>query len=482
MYKKVKNFLFINSSDKQTVVKNTFWLFLSEAGMRILKLFIFIYAARKLGTSEWGVFSYILALIGVFSTISDIGINSILTREVAKKSEDGKQYISTSFFLKLILSFTASISFLIFAFLTKNTSEIKVLLPIAAIILFLDSMREFGFAINRAFEKMETEAFAKVTSVLVLVIFGFIFISQNHSALSFLNAYLMGSIFGIIIMYITLRNYFSKIYQTYDKNYLLPILKEAWPIAVISGFGIIMANIDTIFLGMFRGNSEIGIYAAAQKPVQLMYIIPGLLSTALLPIFSRMAKNNIEKTNEIINKTIKLTILISAPIVIGGIILGTPIINFLFGQQYIESAPLFKIMITAIITGSIGGIVSNALFAQNKQKKIMYYIIIGAIINFILCFSLIPFFGMYGAAISVTISSILINVLLFTNFKKDNSLKINFELIKMIFALFTMIISIFIFQKFINIILLLILSSIIYVISLIILRESFVSNLIDRLF
>ncbi|MEI6316772.1 MAG: flippase [bacterium] len=479
--KKIKQFLFVNSSEKQTVIKNTFWLFVSEVGMRVLKLFIFIYAARTLGVSEWGVFSYVLALIGIFATISDIGVNSILTREVAKKNEDGKQYISTSFFLKIILSLIACIAFSIFALFVKNTSEIKSLLPIAIIILLLDSIREFGFSINRAFEKMETEAFTKLIATIVLVISGFIFISRSHTALSFIDSYLVGSIFGATIMYFSLRSHFLEITKNFNKNYLFPILKEAWPIAIISGFGIIMSNIDTVFLGIFRGNTEIGIYSAAQKILPIVYIIPALLSTALLPIFSRLTKTDPSKINSLTSKTIKTTILISVPFVIGGIILGTPLITVLFGQQYIQSAPLFKIMILALVTGSIGNILSNVLFAQNQQKKIMHFIIIGAITNFVLCFSLIPFLGTYGAVFSVVISQTLINVLLIIDFKKNNSTKINLELKKTVIALLALTISIIFLQKFVNLYLTILLSSGVYLATLVALKEQIITDIYDIL-
>ena len=62
MFKKIKQFLFKNSSAKQTVAKNTFWLSVSNFGGRIIKAVIIIYAARVLGTAGYGVFSYALTL------------------------------------------------------------------------------------------------------------------------------------------------------------------------------------------------------------------------------------------------------------------------------------------------------------------------------------------------------------------------------------------------------------------------------------
>ena len=41
----LKQFLFSNTSNKQTALKNSFWLTVSEVGSRLIKLAVFVYAA-----------------------------------------------------------------------------------------------------------------------------------------------------------------------------------------------------------------------------------------------------------------------------------------------------------------------------------------------------------------------------------------------------------------------------------------------------
>jgi len=50
---KIKNFLFKNTSTKQTVAKNTAWLFIGEMLGRILKLVVIVFATRVLGVNGW---------------------------------------------------------------------------------------------------------------------------------------------------------------------------------------------------------------------------------------------------------------------------------------------------------------------------------------------------------------------------------------------------------------------------------------------
>lgn len=401
---KIKKFLFVNTSNKQTIIKNTFWLFVGEIGVRLLKLVVFVYAARKLGASEWGVFSYVLALMSMFAIISDIGVNSVIQREVAKKGKDIQKYISTSFFIKIGLSFIASLALFSILLFTKESNPIKILIPITAIILFFDSIREFGFSINRAFEKMEVEAFTKIIATVLLIILSYIFISQNPKSISLSYAYLISGILGVLIMYLTLKKHFKKTLSNYNPKLIMIIIKEAFPIAIVSVIGTITSNIDMIILGWFTDSQHIGLYSAAQKPIQIIYLIPSLLSTAIFPLFSRLANNDQNKAKSVIKKSLRFSLFIAILINLVVFLIGGTIFKLIFGYQYIESIPIFKIMSLAIITGAPGIIMSNALFALGQQKKLIKYIILTLITNLFLCLILVPRFNILGAAIAVTLS------------------------------------------------------------------------------
>ncbi len=415
--RRIIKFLFLNTNNNQIIIKNTIWLFLGEFGIRILKLFIFIYAARKLGAEEWGIFSYTMALMSIIAVISDIGINSVLIKKIAGQKENNV-YISTGIILKIILSLLSSIVFISLIFLIKNQNPIKILIPIMSIVLFIDSLREFGFTLNRIFEKMEIEAIIKLFTTIILVIFSFIFIRYNNTAISLSYSYLVSGIVGLLIAYFFSKKYIIKPIKNFDKKLLLPIFKEAWPLAIFSIFGIIITNIDTIILGLYKNSYSVGIYSVAQKPIQLLYLIPSLIGTVSLPIFSRMILVDKEKIDDLLKKLFKFIYLFIIPVTLIGILFGKQIMLFLFGLEYTKSGDLFKIMILAIPFMSAGIILSNILFIKGYQKKIAKSIIIATLVNFILCIILIPKIDFYGAAISITISQIINNFLIIWDARK----------------------------------------------------------------
>lgn len=417
MFKKIKNFLLQNTSDKQTVIKNTIWLSIGEIGVRVLKLALFIYAARVLGVTEWGIFSYALAMIGIFSIFSDIGINSILLREVAQKTEKVSLYISHGFFIKLGLSIISSLLLVGFTLIFGKES-IKEIIPIVAILLFIDSMREFGFALNRATEKMETEAFVKIISTIILITTSGIAIYKSPTAQSLIFGYVIGASIGIVLLFISIKKFYIHISLNIKKDTVLFVLKEAFPIGIVAVFGTILISTDTLILGQLRDMTEVGYYTAAQKPLQVLSILPVLIASALLPLLSRTAKIDNDRFNIVLRKTMLASVVIISIPTILCILFAPFIITKLFGIEYSPAIiPLQIIAISAI--ASIPSIFfSNALIAKGKQKLLIRFFIIGGLTNIILSLSLIPQYGMYGAAIAYTCAQIISNTYFMTKAKK----------------------------------------------------------------
>src|SRR5574343_1664483 len=93
----IKNKLFTNQHTNQILVKNTFWIGFGEIVSRLLKTIIILYVIRILGVNDWGIFSYTISLCGLFMIFSDMGLSSILTRELAKNVDIQDKYIATSF-------------------------------------------------------------------------------------------------------------------------------------------------------------------------------------------------------------------------------------------------------------------------------------------------------------------------------------------------------------------------------------------------
>ncbi|MBI5732722.1 flippase [Candidatus Jorgensenbacteria bacterium] len=410
MFRKIKSFLFENKNTKQTVLKNSFWLGVGNIGGRLIRALLIIYAARILGTEGYGIFSYALGLAAFFTVFSDIGLSALLTRELVKNPDKSDEYFSTTFVIKFILVIITIFVVIFVAPTFTKLEAAKPLIYLVAILLTFDTFRNFGFAITRAQNRMELEALFLVTTDMAIAIFGAIALFINPSPKTLAISYSLGSAVGFIIMYVVLRKHLNKIFKAFCLNLIRPILSSAWPFAIMGLLGGFMLNIDMIILGWFRNAHELGLYAAAQRPVQLLYVLPALLSTSLFPIISNLiSKHEHGQTKAILEKSIAGVLAFALPITMGGILLGAPIIKLLFGESYFAATLTFQLLMLTIIPIFPGSVIGNAIFAHDKQKIFIVSTFFGSLCNVMLDILLIPSFGIEGSAIATIISQIIAN-------------------------------------------------------------------------
>ena len=439
MLDQARKFLFENQSLRQTALKNAFWLNFGEITSRLIRAIVIIYAARLVGAAGYGVFSYALNLAGLFTIFSDIGISGILTREISKKPESKNQYFSTAFFIKIcLLILNIALVIFIAPFFTK-IKEALPLLPVIAILLAFDSLRDFAFAFVRALEKMQVEAIIKIITNIAIVVLGFLALFISATSYSFTVGYTLGSGFGLAAIIWALKNQFGKIFTNFKKELVFPILSSAWPFALFGLLGGLMINTDMIMLGWYRPSQDLGFYAAAYKPVQLFWIFPALLASSFFPILSRLAHKDNEKFRFVLEKAMVIVFLIGLPLVAGGLMLSHDFIRIIFGNEYLPAVPVFRILLLTVFLIFPGSLIGNAVFCYDKQKKLIGSFFLGALGNVFFNFLLIPIWGIKGAAIATIFTQIISNGFSWRKMKQINDFHILRHLPKIIIATLLMV-------------------------------------------
>ena len=434
MFRSILSFLFENKGTRQTVAKNTTWLFIGEVISRLLRTSLVVYAARVLGTSGWGAFSYALTLATLFGTFSDIGVGAILTREVARGGGNRQKYLSTSFYIKIAL-LGLTLPFIIWlAPAVTNVAQARPLMWLAAFILLFDSLREFGLSLSRALEKMENEALSKIATNLLIMLFGFLLLSRTASPKMLAVSYALGTGIGLLVLIWFLRKNIREFTHHFSPELLKPIFKAALPFAILGVFGVAMMNVDTLMLGWWKSTSDIGLYAASQRILQLIYMLPTLLSAALFPAMARLAHHDAVRFRAILERAISISLLVAIPIAVGGIIIAPEIIRLLFGGSYVPGAATLRILLLTVVVIFPNYFINNAIFAYDRQLRGLKFVIIGAVVNVVGNYFLIPIYGTAGAALATVCAQAVGTLLLWRMLKQINNFVIFPRLGKVIAA------------------------------------------------
>lgn len=483
MLSKLRSFLFYNSGIRQTIVKNIFWLGMTEVGSRLIRAVLIIYAARILGATEYGIFAYVLGFAAFFTLFADLGLNPLLTREISRTADlrYRMRYFSTSFVLKLIfLSFTV----LIIVFLAPRFTNIAAaapLIPLMAFVVFADGVRDFGVSYLRGIERMQTETFIVTLMNTAIMAVGMITLFIAPDAHSLLVAYIIGVGFSALLTIFILRSPFISLFSNFDFSLIRPILHSVWPIVFTGFFGLFVTNVDIIMLGWWYPPEEIGYYSASQRIVQILSTLPALITTGAFPLISRLIKEqNTELLSRLTTKFMSIFFLISLPIAVGGFLLAAPIITFVYGASYIFAAVAFQILILNVLFSFPTGFLNNFVLGYDKQKRLILFVAMSAVLSFLLNLSLIPRYGMQGASLALLISQSFYFFAVLWYVRGIIHFPFLSRLFIIAFATFIMgLVSLFLFLLHIPLLLIILFSILVYGATLLYLREPVVMELIQ---
>ncbi len=420
MLGRLHTLLFKNTSTGQTVIKNTFWLTVSTAVGKLIRSVMVIYAARALGTGEYGIFSYALGLVSIFSLFADIGLTPLLVKDLIRKTGENKtRYVSAIISVKFTLLLFSFLLVVIMAPLVSNFREATVLLPFVALLVLFDNLRSFGFSLLRAENRMEKEARIDITIELVTAIIGFAILLSAPTVKNLVLGYLVGSGIGAVAVISMMKGYFQNLFMNIKKEIVFDVIGSALPYALVGIFGMLMTNIDIFIIGEFMNASAVGLYAAALRPISLLYLIPGFISSAVFPLMNRLNAHHDPAGLERLSGTaMTATLLLAVPIVVGGTIIGGSLVHNIFGPEYAGSIDAFKILLLTIVPIFPGFILTYLLLSKGIRKAPLKATICGALVNVILDLILIPQYGIEGSAVATLSAQIVMNGILLSETRR----------------------------------------------------------------
>lgn len=407
------------------IAKNTSYLLVSQILVYLFGFFYIVYAARYLGTLEFGILSFALAFTSMFGFFVDLGLASITTRDLSRDKSLTKKYVNNIIFLKILLGILTFVLIMsLITFLGYSYMIIQVVLFLAFYFI-LNSFSVFFYSVFQAYEKMEFQAIGQFLNAFLLLIGIFLGIYLNLDVLGFALIYF---IVGFLIFNFNFVMFLNKFFLPkfkVDWNFWKSIVIQAIPFGLSGVFIVIYFSIDTVLLSIIKGDIAVGLYNAPYRLVYALLFIPTAYFSAIFPVMSRFFKDSEDKLKILYQNSFRYMLIFSIPIVIGTTVLAHNIILLIYGSEYIQSVFALQILIWGILCSYIAYAPTYSLYAINKQSIHAKIVLIGMILNIILNLIVIPEFSFIGASIATVFTEFCVMfLLLFYNKKLGNKLSI----------------------------------------------------------
>lgn len=387
-------------------IHNTGWIFLDKILRAVLGLLVGAWVARYLGPSQFGELAYCIAFIAIFQSITNLGLDGIVVREVASQPQRANIVLGTVFHLRLLMGVVIwALALLVYGL--TNTFQGQgiwiVGLVGAGMIFQVADTVDLWFQGNSQ-SKRTVLAKASVYLVSNTVRVGLILMAAPLIAFAAVVA--LESVLTAFTLYFSYKRFpcdgvWKKCYPDAIK-----LLQESWPY-MVSGLAImIYMRIDQLMIKSMLGTYELGIFAVIIPISSLWNMIPVAICVSLAPMFARKRAEGVEIFNVALLKMFRF-FWISCLLVVGVTWLFSGlVIQLMYGQAYINAISVLNIYVLTCIPVFMG--VGQGLWLVNERKPYLSPLqtITGAIVCVLANLLFLPLWGINGAAVAAVLAQV----------------------------------------------------------------------------
>ena len=383
-------------------VSGTIWTLLDIIFNKAIYFIATLFLARLLGPSEFGLIGMIMVFFTIGTTLADSGLSVSLVRT---PNLDDAEYC-TVFYMNLAMSLIAYLFVFVLAPFVADFYAQPILKPLIRIYclgFIITAMRMITQAKLVREMNFKKIAILNVPGNIVGLFVGVWMAMNGYRVWSIVGLHLSTQIVATLMYWVFIKWRPKFIFSVEKMKYHYSF---GYKLMISAQLNTVFDNIYNIIIGKFYSVQSLGYYERAYTlnnyPVS---ILSGVISKVALPLLSQIAEDK-KRTLKVYRKILMLSFFISAPLMLGALVLAKPLFIFFLGDQWIPAVPFFQILCLSYMLYPIHSLNINILSVYGKSnlflkleiiKKMMVVVLVLVTLNF----------GIYGLVWSSVIASVL---------------------------------------------------------------------------
>ena len=387
----------------KSLQKNFLYNVLYQILLVILPLITAPYISRTLGATAVGVYSYTYSVAYYFLLIAMLGIGNHGNRSVAAVRDDREKLNKTFSSIYSLQVMTFSIATLAYAFylvLFVKDNRLIVLLQLIYVTSGLFDIGWLFFGLEQFKLTVARNTLIKISTVVLM----FVFVHKPSDLWKYTLIMSAGTLFSQAYLWLYVKKYvsFKKCSVKEIASNIKPVLILFIPVLAYSIYKVM----DKIMLGNMSSYDQVGFYNNAEKIVNIPMGIITALGTVMLPRMSNIVANGDKKReDDYIRISAKLVTLLSSAIAFGLMGVSSVLAPVFFGDEFIACGEIIRLLSVTVFFIAWANVIRTQYLIPNKRDSIyLTSTMVGAILNLIINWMLIPKYQANGAAFGTIVA------------------------------------------------------------------------------
>lgn len=447
--------------------RNSFVVFLGNAGSKLISIIMLPFYTRHLSTSEFGTSDIISTYSSILLAIVTCCLaEGILLFSKNADNNDKKSFFTSGLCCAGILFGVFSAFCCIIAYSIPDKSWLGTLgkdiwwIYFMTFTMFLQVyVQQFTLSLN----KVTIYSLSGVVLTATLAIFG-LYLVPLYGLKGYLCSIILSNLITFIFNLTVSKSYLYFNISKFNKHHLRQLLKYSIPLIPNSVMWFLLNGINRPIMESTIGLEAVGIYAVANRFPGVIAMLCTVFSSAWG--LSMLEEFNTPDFNRFFNNTIRLLFFI---MIIGGCFLtffSKTIVSIFSTQEYFEAWKYMPILTLAVIFQNFSSLVGGVFMAEKKSIYFFYTSLVGALTSLILTFYFVKFWGLAGICIAVVCSSFFMLISrIYIAWRYISELNIKYYTLMTSLFVLLMTIIIYDFNQWVNLVALFLVSVLILVIN-----------------
>lgn len=393
-----------------------------------------LFLARQLTEAEYGLYFSVTTFVALVIFFRNMGLSETYVKFipesiVRKRAAFAHQLVRFVLAFSIVSSIVlGAIVFSLSGWLATNYFRSEAAGLVIGIVLVSSVVTAFSSTARSLFQSYNKhllfagQYLAENAIVFLLLVGGFFFVAPSAAATA--GAYLATYIIISALFFPIAARLTRHTQRIRSRLPFKRLFRYGFYVMLGSLGSVVILYTDTLILTGYRTLAEVGIYNAVVPTVMLLNFFGTSISQVFTPIAAELwARRARKRLSEGLSFIFTHALMILLPAVILLAVFSRHFLSLLFGESYAAGAAALSILSVATFFIAFYTIAASTLAALGKPKEASTALLLGAALNLVLNFLLIPRMGIDGAAVSSLVSYFLAFLLAFRSLHRHVPLR-----------------------------------------------------------
>jgi O-antigen/teichoic acid export membrane protein len=388
-----------------TTVRQIAWNTATQVAARLAAIAIavttLVIVTRYLGVRSYGDLVSITVYASVFGVLFDLGISTIVVRQLAQRRASPAELIGKVLTLRIGLAVVVALTAGLLAFPIYGGAEhhrLRIGILIALPIILATAVTTTVSTYFQAELKMARLAAAEVATQLVALGLIALFVALDKGFYAIVGATVAAFVFNALLALVLFRAVLPLRLQV-DTRLWRKLVVQALPIGIALVLNVIYFRLDAFLLSLLKGPRDVGIYGIAFRFSEMLTPFPLFFVASVFPVLAAaVAVQNHEQFRAVVQRAFDVLVLAALPVVLGTIAIAPQLVRVIAGDAFGDAELPLRLVVFGTGITFIATLFGYVLVALDRQRNGLWLSLLTLLVNLGLNLALIPPYGYVAAA------------------------------------------------------------------------------------